>query len=165
MRLQIGARALPPLCRQTPARGAAFLFQTWIVSASTLFTAAILALAACGPGAAEIQAKQDARLCELARDEAVNADRRADARAAVVVDDVTEARIRASAEAEALARGSGDQVRAARGDLAVAKERLRIYRQIASEERAIATANVARRIGMMPAEIEAAYARTGCLRP
>jgi len=55
--------------------------------------------------------------------------------------------------------------RCARAAAAAAKARLELYKKISEEERAAARANVTRLMGMTPAEIEASYARTGCLRP
>jgi hypothetical protein len=50
-------------------------------------------------------------------------------------------------------------------DLAKARAELETYTKTSDEERAVATANVARRMGMTASAIEASYARTGCLRP
>ena len=52
-----------------------------------------------------------------------------------------------------------------KADAVKARADLEAYKKISAEERAVATANVARRMGMTVSDIEASYERTGCLRP
>jgi hypothetical protein len=137
-----------------PADGADVM--TRLVAAVIMATA--LAVAACGPSEAELEAK----LCRISRLEAAAADSRASVRTGGSGEPMS--------FAEGLSRSmAGERPRdlaAAKADAAKARAELETYTKISAEERAVATANLARQMGGMSASaIEASYARSGCLRP
>jgi hypothetical protein len=132
-------------------------------------------VAACGP----TQAEQDAKLCRIAAQEAAAADRRSSLRTGGSGEPETigsglarvmEESARGTKETLAAASSPDPEVRAnhlakLKADAAKARADLEAYKKISAEERAVATANVARRMGMTASAIEASYERTGCLRP